>query len=253
MMNSFLVTIDQGNTNTSCALFDNSLENPKILKTFSLEKLDETTNQYALDAQNTKAIICSVKKELGFELKFEDIKIKDLFKNNLFIDMPVSYSETLGLDRLAITYSLYKKNNKPFICIDTGTFTTIDLVDIRGFGGGYILPGLQILQDSYKKGDELFSPNTTSTQVLSANMQIPKTTKSAIEHGAFFSYIAPINRIIEHLDRQDIIITGGNGEILFKALSKINDAQKMSPKRSIQLEKDLIHKSLIYIFKMVNK
>ncbi len=185
-MENFILAVDIGNTHTKCSLLT---ENGEFLCHFKYDDMRVIIQQYSLNRENTIAGVVSVK-EGQLNLPFEVFNVADFFKDNSFLDMPVSYGETLGHDRLVLAYYCYKMDNNPKIVIDTGTFTTLDSVDMKGFNGGYILPGLGSILKSYESGDQLFSVENLANIVdLKDLLNVyPKTTKDAIAHDllAFF-------------------------------------------------------------------
>jgi pantothenate kinase type III len=241
-MPKYILTIDQGNTYTKLALFDRSadLDSRKVsipVFIFPLEQLDRFIESYAMSDSNTIAILSSVKKET-VEVPFKTINIKDYFKPNLFIDMPVFYSDTLGIDRLALAYPIYKKY-KNAICIDSGTFTTVDFIDQDGFQGGYILPGLGLIKSCYNKGENLYSPPLNTTHNINFSEALPESTQEAISQGALISAMSPIREIIHREPQAEIFLTGGNA----KFLTNVD--------RLIICNENLMHESLFFIAKEI--
>jgi type III pantothenate kinase len=235
----FILTIDIGNSFSKCALYS---KDKSVITKFDLEKLPAIITNYNLNDSNTLSIKSSVSdRDESIPLSCNDVK--DLFKNQTFLDMPVNYNETVGLDRLVAAYFCYAKSKKSFLIIDTGTFTTIDSVDIKGFNGGYILPGLNTLEKSYSDGSLLEVPNSINTEL---SFIFPNTTEKAIHQGAILSFLAPIKEVITQTDPSNILITGGNAELLYNYLN----SQKSSLFRldaSIQLDLNLIHNALVEI------
>lgn len=236
-MKEFILTIDSGNTATKVVLFK---KNKELLQHFKMEDLEQVINSYQLSEENTDAILVSVSNKI-ITIPFPLIDIKDYFQKNIFLNMPVHYSQTLGLDRLAVSYWAYLIKQKPSIIIDAGTFTTFDLIDENGFQGGYILPGLNLLAETYNRGSNLFSPTDLKAKV---ERKIPQDTETAILNGVYYSFLTPILQLISENQDQDIIITGGNGDTLTYSLKSANLQQDAS----IQLEPDLIHNALLEIY-----
>src|SRR5690606_20309628 len=70
----------------------------------------------------------------------------DLREKNFLLDMPIHYTESLGEDRLIAAFNTFKNHSQEkILVIDSGSFTTVDLVTKNGFMGGYILPGKKLL------------------------------------------------------------------------------------------------------------
>lgn len=241
-MNKFILTVDIGNSKTKCCLFTRDGE---ILVSFPIENLEKILKNYNLNSQNSMIYYSRVKKE-NVNFPFTAIDVSSFFKENKFLDMPVHYNETLGIDRLVCAYFAYQQDNKAKFIIDTGSFTTVDQVDIKGFNGGYILPGLKLLSESYSQGEQLNSPDMTPPHELEQLLgTFPQNTKVAIHHGAFLSFLAPIREVLRTHSLKTILITGGNGEILLKYLKNWEFCQDAS----IQFDPYLVHKGLFEIAK----
>lgn len=239
-MSKFTITLDIGNSNAKCSLFT---ENGNLLTSFDFEKLDTTLNNYALDSSNTNFVISSVK-EGAIDFPYPFANASHQFRAGTFLDMPVHYNETIGIDRLVAAYYAYSLDNKMKLVIDAGTFTTIDSIDIKGFNGGYILPGLNLLASAYQNGEQL---NTAPTNIPENIQEVlgafPQTTEKAIHHGAFLSFLAPIKEVLRTHRPKNIILTGGNGDILQNYLKK----WKFCQDASIQYVPNLVHMGLFEI------
>lgn len=231
-MINFIITIDQGNTNTKIGLFniqENSFSN------LNQSQLEESIKNHLYTPLNTRMVLSSVVSQ-NFNIDFPITNIKEFFKDNKFLDMPVLYSESLGIDRLAISYYCFNHFKNKSLVIDSGTFTTSDIVEESGFSGGYILPGIELIKKTYQAGNQLKSPD--SIEIVTN--KLPQTTENAISQGALLSIISPINEIIYRNKPQNIILTGGNGDFLAKLLKK----QPFQQDASIQFDSNLIHKAL---------
>ncbi len=233
---NFILTVDAGNSKIKMALFNPSGD---CLQVFDQAQLQQTMEKFTLTAKNTKAIVSNVSKE-KVSLPFETLEIKTLFKDSRFIDMPVHYNETLGLDRLAIAFYYFKTKKLPALLIDTGTFTTADTVNAMGFAGGYILAGLEIIEKSYLRGANL--PQAQGDFDL--YLKRPHSTMEAVSRGAILSYLTPIEKVISLENYEVIVITGGNAKPLFNYLPK-------SSSSPLQVDENLIHKALFFIKNMV--
>lgn len=168
-----LLTIDSGNTNTTVGLYSKG-----SLELCSLEEFDPEIN---------KKISTVLYSNVGDNFRKWDgpkfINIKNYLKDNVLLDMPVNYSETIGDDRLAASYWAFKnwiksrKVNRVMV-IDAGTFTTIDLITQDGFEGGHIFPGTRTLIDSFKGGANL--PELDLGKQIQDKL-IPKSTEEAMK------------------------------------------------------------------------
>lgn len=208
-----ILTIDIGNSVNKYSLFDKN----NLIQSGVWEKEVELPTADII-------ISSSVKKS---SLESEVISILDFFKEGQFLDMPVHYSKTLGADRLAAGYSVFKAYKRPCLCIDSGSFTTVDLITENGFEGGYILPGIELINNSYKNGELLNEANITTYL-----NDLPHTTEDAINQGATLTVLEPIKAIVKNFKEVNIVFTGGNGEFLSSYFSDST------------FDRDLVHKGL---------
>jgi pantothenate kinase type III len=240
-MNKFILTCDIGNSNQTLSLFD---KDETLLVHEDFSHLDSLIENYNLNSQNTTALVSSVKDSKLFHIPVKTYFVRDLFKDNKFLEMPVNYSKTLGDDRIVTSYFLYKKDNHSKVIIDTGSFTTIDQVDIKGFNGGHILPGLAKIQETYYQGEklsEIAMAINFKKQKLSS--KLPLSSETAITDGILVTYIAPIIHLIKNLAPKEVYLTGGNSIFLNNLLKDAN----LQCEASIHLDNSLIHRSLCFI------
>lgn len=227
-----LITVDNGNTNPHVAIFQGETLSSII-----------PLKDYVVAADDF-IIVSDVGAPLSFKPSF-DLKTKRHTKENpSFFDMPVCYSETLGDDRLILSYLIFKKIKKTdekILVIDAGTFITIDLVDTNGFLGGYIFPGIKTFLTSYAKGAKL--PIVLVPEKELSKDDLPHSTEEAILGAADIYLDAILESIIKKLGPSKIIITGGNLELIKYKIAKLN--------LTIQSETDphLIHESLALIYR----
>lgn len=236
MKKPFILTINIGNTNQSFSLFDS---NNCISSNQEIHHLESFITRTNLSAENTLCLVSSVKDSQIPKLPFKAQMIRDFFSDKTFIDMPVDYSSTLGDDRLVVSFHLFHKSQTPKIIIDSGSFTTIDIIDSSGFMGGYILPGLKLIESSYQSGEKLIehAKKMTNTEVLN----LPHNTQEAIQAGIKLTYLAPIEAIIVQYPKHEIYLTGGNAKLLESRFSSRN--------ASIHTDENLVHTALYFIAK----
>ena len=228
MMNT--LTIDIGNTNQSFRLFQDA---DTLLAQGDLNSLPKK-----FDIKTT--IISCVNDDNLKKIKARFIRPKDFLKYEKLLDMPVRYESSIGEDRLVCAYYLFKTSSLPIVLIDTGSFTTIDLITICGFQGGHILPGLKKLEEVYHQGKNLRGKHLHSNSMI--KNELPRSTTKAIEQGVLHSFIAPIKEILAQINETNIIITGGNAKVLYNLLGV----------ECITLDSELIHKALLFFGKQVS-
>jgi len=155
-------------------------------------------------------IVCSLKNEKIYFISVNENKTKELLKKNPnsinlaeFVKFDTSY-QGLGIDRIMAC-----KTIENGIVIDAGSAITIDIMINSTHLGGYILPGLKALNNSYKdisnKLDVEFNTNIDNI--------IPTNTKDAISFGAIGMIIEFIKKVAKD---KKIYFTGGDGQYLSK-------------------------------------
>ena len=154
---------------------------------------------------------CDIKQEKIYYISVNEEKTKELLKKNpdsidlsKFVKFDTSYIG-LGIDRIMAC-----KTIENGIIIDAGSAITIDIMNNNIHLGGYIIPGINILNKSYSLISEKLDYNF--------NMQIEKdilpiNTMDAISSGA----IGMIISFIENIEKnKKLYFTGGDGIYLSK-------------------------------------
>ncbi len=228
-----LQSIDNGNSHPHVGFFKNGqLDFVSPLK------------EYMFDTE-----IDSIASSVGPSSNLSNLKyisLKKFREENSFLDMPVHYEMTLGEDRLHQGYYVYK-NKRPglTLLIDAGTFTTVDFIEEDGMKGGYIFPGIQTFLKSYSHGAEL--PSVGNSNSLIPDLDIPGSTKSAIENAMKYSQVAWLEKLLKEHQVNEIYLSGGNSSLF-------NEVLETTFKGAINFEKNLIHYSLyeIYLYLVKN-
>lgn len=122
------------------------------------------------------------------------------------------YSGVLGTDRLLCCSAALKKYKSPFIVIDLGTATTLNVINQHGaFIGGVILPGVVT-------GLQALATKTSLLQSISFTHQdsvIGKNTAEGMLAGATYGNAAMIEGLVKRIQQElgditPVIVTGGN-------------------------------------------
>lgn len=217
--------IDSGNTNLKLACYskDGHLE-----RTERFESINEL-GLYLSHNKISKVYCCSV----NLEISFDGIEVINLNDHLSKINFKTKYSNSLGIDRLAIAFYLSQKYpNEKISVINAGSFTTIDFIDQSLHLGGYIFPGCQTYLNIYKSGKNL--PVLDIRQYEAFDTKIPLNTYEAI-----LNSLAVVNKSILELSldkSNQIFLTGGNS-FHFEGLGI----------KTVKSE-NLIFDSLFYIF-----
>lgn len=217
-------TIDNGNSHPHVGIFKGiTLERVIPLKECLFEEI------------NSEIILSSVGRDLNLPLQ-NIFDAKKLRTKSYFIDMPVNYSQTLGIDRLCCAHWIFKnkiKGNEKILLIDAGTFTTFDIVSKAGLEGGFIFPGLQTFLNAYSGGKNLLKLNLNDLN-LDENIVLPHSTEEAIGEATKVYFQMTVKVLMDKFNPEIIISTGGEGRffsstnfiphLIHQALFEINNS-----------------------------
>lgn len=132
--------------------------------------------------------------------------------------------ETLGVDRwLALigAEQLYPKRN--LLIIDSGTATTVDLIDKEARHiGGWIMPGIETIFSSVIKS----TSNVKASHISKPSLLFGRNTNTNVNSACWAMTVGAINEAIYQAQQMlgeldNVILTGGNAENI-KQLIKIN-------------------------------
>ena len=140
----------------------------------------------------------SVKASLGEEIE----KIAQWQDISDWVHIEGEY-EGMGVDRKALCLS-----RADGIFVDAGSAITVDVVSGGRYQGGYILPGIRAMLESYAGISEVLDVELNENISLD---QVPRTTKDGISYGIIGSIKALIEK---HKETKDIYVTGGDGKLL---------------------------------------
>lgn len=211
-----LFTVDIGNTNSSYVQW---VDDKPLLK--STKQINTTS----------KVIVSNVTNRT-LSLKTPSIHTIHQKEMSSFGKMPSSYGFKAGTDRLVYAYFAFGKINSSIgwervLLIDSGTFSTIDIVSKDGFEGGIITPGINLLDNSFHSGENLDTPKKEATH--SFEKYPYKNTNSTLKNSSWFTLESIILRILSESKVDQILITGGNGETLKNRLSSLGITATYDP------------------------
>ncbi len=152
-----------------------------------------------------KVYFISVNETATLKLKLTYDEIIDL---EPYIDFETTY-KGMGLDRKVGCLDFENA-----IIVDAGSAVTVDIMENKEHKGGFILPGLQKLQEIYP---EISSKLDCDFNVKVNLDTIPLNTQDAIAYAILKSIIAPIEQIATN---KPVIFTGGDGELLSSFMPK---------------------------------
>ena len=157
--------------------------------------------------------------------QWSDIEWKQLKGDSTFTGMRTLYQDPskLGADRWAALIGARALSSKNTLIVNAGTATTIDLIGSNGVHyGGWILPGLELMQTS-------LANNTAQLDLAtrSAHHGFGVCTNDAIIGGCDAAQVGAILYGMQHAKEinipvEKIWIDGGNAKILAKEISQTN-------------------------------
>ena len=117
----------------------------------------------------------------------------------------------LGVDRWMAVLAVFQKTGRASVIVDAGSAVTVDVITGNGVHqGGYIVPGIRLLQESLWKGTDKVKVD----QRASGDLHSPGiSTDEAVTRGCTLMLVALIERLAaEH--KADLVITGGDALLL---------------------------------------
>lgn len=164
------------------------------------------------------------------------INVNDRVKNRLqenrrFVDLEPYFKfdtqyKGMGIDRIAACY-----NVDSGIVVDAGSAITIDVMLRNSHLGGFIMPGISSMLETYEK----ISPKLKIAFNSQVDMDcLPEKTSSAVSYGI----IKPIILAIQEVSKdKKIFFTGGDGHYFVKFFS------------NTIYDKNLIFRSMLKVIK----
>lgn len=228
-----ILTIDVGNTSTTCGLFDGE----KIIFQFRREtNIHSSSDEIGIFfrtvlkengydwKQITRIGVCSVVPSVNYSLASACSKY--LNHDPLFVQagiktgLKIKYSnpKEIGADLIAAAMgAVHLYPNKNLIIADLGTATTLELVSKeKEFIGGSILPGLKISIDALASG----TAKLPMVEIAKPEGILGASTTEAIQVGLYYGNAGAIKEIcyiyqknVFHGEKPLIIATGGFAKI----------------------------------------
>jgi len=155
----------------------------------------------------TEAIIKTLEEKINKPVKRIDIRNCGTLKTD-------AYAKPLGEDRVVCCARALQKFSPPFVVIDFGTATTINLVNSKGeFIGGAILTGLQTSLDALTKNTDQL-PQINFENIGKIHL-IGKNTIENLHSGAVIGLACATEGFINRMQKElaitlQIIVTGGH-------------------------------------------
>ena len=227
-----ILTIDVGNTNIKCALFDEF----KMVNYYrmSMDKT-KTSHEYGImlymlmmregrTPKDVDGIICSsVVPSINFTIEhmiteFFDMKpmwVAPGIKTG--INLKYENPQSLGTDRIANAVAAYEYYGGPCIFIDFGTATTYGAMSQRGeFLGGVICPGLKLSMEALADG----AAQLPRIELIKPDTIIARNTVKNLQSGLIYGFVGQVDYIVKKMkaeigaDYTKVIATGGMARMI---------------------------------------
>lgn len=227
-----ILTIDVGNTNITCGVFDGD----EIVASFRITtKMPRTSDEYGMMLSNLlerneitpsnikDAIICSVVPNVMHSLRGGLVKyfhitpiiVEAGIKTGIRIVTP--NPQQIGADRIVDAVGAYEIYGGPVLVIDFGTATTYDFVDASGaFLGGITAPGIRISAKALWED----AAKLPEIEIKKPDNILGKDTITSMQSGLVYGQIGQteyiINKVKEEVGLESVktVVTGGLGRII---------------------------------------
>lgn len=227
-----ILTIDVGNTNITCGVFDEDV----IVASFRITtKMPRTSDEYGMNLYNLleqnniqpmdigDAIICSVVPNVMHSLRGGLVKyfhitpiiVEAGIKTGIRIVTP--NPQQIGADRIVDAVGAYEIYGGPVLVIDFGTATTYDFVDESGaFLGGITAPGIRISAKALSED----AAKLPEIEIKKPESILGKDTITSMQAGIVYGQIGQteyiINKVKEEVGLENVktVVTGGLGRII---------------------------------------
>ncbi len=228
-----MLIVDVGNTKTSFGF----VKQNSIIKTWKIsshkgrfkDEYHAILNELLFDIDESftnisHIVVSSVVPAITSELLKFGPKVKLItHQTPRSFEVKLTDPHSIGPDRLSSTQAMVQDYSSPSICIDLGTASTITYVDEkRNFCGGLIVPGLGISMQALFERASLLKPI-----VLEKPKKIVgQNTNEALLSGLVYGHAIMIKGIVDQikeeqkLNQVDVVVTGGNLDIIHPMLPK---------------------------------
>lgn len=148
--------------------------------------------------------------------------------------------QQLGVDRWLAIVAAYHQLPERLLVVDAGSAITLDLVSPVGqHQGGYIIPGLRLMNEALQKGTEAIDVKSNDASDL---LNPGEDSQQAVNKGCLMAAVAAVEKLAsQHPIR--VVVTGGDAEVLINGLSLASDRvdkEHIKPKYTIINYPDLV-------------
>lgn len=214
-----LLTVNLGNTNVSCGLFDGgrlawqdrlpAADLPLLPDRIGARRIDRIAMASVAPSRLEQAVcILATNYSTPVLIAGEDLPYGIVIE----CDEPGK----VGADRVVNAVAAYARIKGAAIVVDIGTAITVDAVSPRGdFLGGAIAPG----PDTMLKALHAFTEQLPAVTLERPDHPIGRNTRDAMRSGAYWGAVGAVAELIDRMTEQlgaraPILLTGGGAEPL---------------------------------------
>jgi type III pantothenate kinase len=201
-----ILCIDIGNTNLNYAIVDKM--EVTHANSFSTKRLKEDLHyikefHMLIEVHQIEAVsFCSVVPDLNNRLRSLlnlEIPIFQLTDKTLKgIDLHYPKPEEVGHDRIANALTAQAYFSLPAIIIDLGTAITLDVVSEKGYEGGIIAPGFELMT-RYLNEQTALLPELDNEALGSVKGSFGKSTIQAMQLGVSVGFSGMVDALLQHV------------------------------------------------------
>lgn len=184
---------------------------------------------------------------LDWSLKTIEVPVPLRDRSMLSIPIDVKTPDKVGVDRLlnAMAANHLRAKGQAALVVDSGTATTVDLIDEEGvFQGGAILPGLRLSAESLHHYTQLLPMIPLEELDSESKGPVGKETREAIRSGLYWGQLGAIRelsaRILDGRQSPLKILTGGGAPLISPELLDFELTPNLSLRGFALLANDLL-------------
>ena len=215
-----ILTLDIGNTNIKCALFeDDRLKKAWRMSTDRHKTHDEYGVLLSMFLKNY-----TIEHMIDDYFGVEPIQVVPGIKTgiNIHYDNP----QALGADRICNAVAAQKEYGGPCIYIDFGTATTFGVLSKKGeFLGGAICPGLKLASEALTER----AAQLSKVELVKPETVIGRNTITNVQAGIVYGYVGQVDYIVRKMKAEiggsehiRVIATGGLSRMIASETSTID-------------------------------
>lgn len=201
-----ILCIDIGNTNLNYAIVEKM--EVRDANSFPTKRLKDDLHYIKefhtlIEKHSVSAVsFCSVVPDLDSRLRSLldlEIPIYQLTNQTLKgIDLHYPKPDEVGHDRIANALTAQEYFSLPAVIIDLGTAITLDVVSEKGYEGGIIAPGFQLMT-RYLNEQTALLPELDNEALGSVKGSFGKSTVQAMQLGVSIGFSGMVDALLQHI------------------------------------------------------